>query len=85
MEEEGKKIMQADLEYKHQMADLEVKRKRESMSLHQMLVKMRQEVRERKQADEAVSLKEDERIEAWVNRKQAQSQLKSEMERKWFL
>jgi hypothetical protein len=46
---------------------------------------MRNEVRERKQADESKSLKDGIRIEAWVNRKAAQNQLKSEREKKLFL
>ncbi|KAI8909515.1 hypothetical protein EDD86DRAFT_190728 [Gorgonomyces haynaldii] len=83
--EEGHRIMEQDTLYNQQQALNEQNRRKTSLQINADLEKLKQDIHQRKLEQKQKSQEEDERIEAWVNRKQQQTQMKNELERKWFL
>lgn len=83
--EEGKRIMQADKEYQQEQLAKQVQHKEASQKLNRSLEQMRHDVQIRRAEDLVKSKKHDEKIQAWVVRKENQSKLKIEMEKRWFL
>jgi ubiquinone/menaquinone biosynthesis C-methylase UbiE len=72
------------MEYKKEQKDLELKRRKDSILLRDQLVQMRNDIRRKAEKEREKDAEEYERIQAWVNRKNRQSELKKEIERKWF-
>ncbi|KAJ1345331.1 hypothetical protein BSLG_000844 [Batrachochytrium salamandrivorans] len=81
--EEGQRLVKEDSEYNQKQAEIKRKRQENAVVFNQQLHQLRKQEKDRDYRVRQQDEKEDLCIEAWVNRKANQAQLKKDLESKW--
>ncbi|KAL2918995.1 hypothetical protein HK105_201265 [Polyrhizophydium stewartii] len=82
--EESQRLALADREYHQKQRELEKRRRENAALFNKQLQELRAQIKERDERERQEEKESEASIEAWVNRKAHQTQLKKDLETKWY-